>query len=209
MSPMAVPDTTSSSDPTQQALISLVVRGMARGAPDEAASRLAAQGLVMLKGPITMPTPEGTAIVARLLRLPPGSTQEHDLDKLFDCFLPVNRRLRDVCSAWQTRSDGTPNDHSDSAHDDIVRDKLDEVHSAVGPILRRMAVVEPRLAGYRPRLQTALDKFDDGESNWLASPLLDSYHTVWMKLHQELILMLGLTRADDETREERLVSGQT
>lgn len=209
MSPMAMPDATSPSDPTQDALISLVIRGMARGAPDEATSRLAERGLVMLKGPITMPTPEGTAIVAGLLRLPPGSTAEQDLDKLLDSFLPVNRRLRDVCSAWQTRQDGTPNDHSDGAYDDKVRDILDEVHSAVGPILRRMAAVERRLAGYRPRLQRALDRFDDGESNWLASPLMDSYHTVWMQLHQELILMLGLTRADDETREERLVSGQT
>ena len=60
---------------------------------------------------------------------------------------------------------------------------------------------------YRPRLQEALDKFDDGDAQWLASPLIDSYHTVWMHLHQHLILMLGLTRAEDEAREERLVSG--
>jgi hypothetical protein len=196
-------------DAIQQALILLVVRGMVRGAPDEATAALAEQGLAMVKGPITMPTPEGTAAVAALLRLEPGGQQERDLDKLFDGFLPVNRRLRDVCSAWQTRADGTPNDHSDAAYDDTVRDRLDEVHSAIGPVLRRMAAVEPRLAGYRPRLQEALDKFDDGESAWLASPLMDSYHTVWMQLHQELILMLGLTRADDEAREERLVSGRT
>ena len=206
---MATPESTSPSDPTQQALVSLVIRGMARGAPDEVTTRLAEQGLVMVKGPITMPTPEGTAVAARLLRLPPGGQAEQDLDRLFDGFLPVNRRLRDVCSAWQTRPDGTPNDHSDAAHDDAVRDRLDEVHSAIGPVLRRMAAIEPRLAGYRPRLQEALDKFDDGESKWLASPLVDSYHTVWMQLHQELILMLGLTRADDEAREERLVSGRT
>ena len=209
MNPMAAPDATSQSDPVQHALISLVIRGMARGAPDEATSRLAERGLAMVKGPITMPTPEGTAVVAGLLRLPPGGREEQDLDKLFDGFLPVNRRLRDVCSAWQTRQDGAPNDHSDGAYDDRVRDMLDEVHSAVGPILRRMALVEPRLAGYRPRLQQALDKFDDGEAAWLASPLMDSYHTVWMQLHQELILMLGLTRAEDEKREERLVAGQT
>ena len=90
-----------------------------------------------------------------------------------------------------------------------ARRRLDEVHSAIGPVLRRMAAIEPRLTGYRPRLAEALDKFDDGESAWLASPLMDSYHTVWMQLHQELILMLGLTRADDEAREERLVSGRT
>ena len=206
---MAAPQPTSPSDPLQQALTSLVIRGMARGAPDDITARLAEQGMVMVKGPIIMPTPDGTALVARLLRLPPDGQAAQDLSRLFDAFLPVNRRLRDVCSAWQTRPAGTPNDHSDAAYDDTVRDRLDEVHSAVGPILRRMATVEPRLAGYRPRLQEALDKFDDGESNWLASPLIDSYHTVWMQLHQELILMLGLTRADDEAREERLVSGRT
>ena len=182
---------------------------MARGAPDEATAKLVDQGLVMTKGPITMPTPEGTAAAGKLLRLPPGSQEEQELDTLFDGFLPINRRLRDVCSAWQTRPDGTPNDHSDGAYDDTIRDRLDEVHSAIGPILRRMAAIQPRLAGYRPRLQEALDKFDEGESSWLASPLMDSYHTVWMHLHQELILMLGLTRADDEAREERLVSGRT
>jgi hypothetical protein len=206
---VTTPESTSPSDPTQQALVSLVIRGMTRGAPDQATAQLAEQGLVMTKGPITMPTPEGTAVVARLLRLAAGSQQEQDLDRLFDGFLPVNRRLREVCSAWQTRPDGTPNDHGDGAYDDTVRERLDEVHSAIGPILRRMAAIEPRLAGYRPRLQEALDKFDDGESAWLASPLMDSYHTVWMQLHQELILMLGLTRADDEAREERLVSGRT
>lgn len=195
--------------PHSQALISLVIRGMTRGAPDEATAALVEQGLAQVKGPIVMPTPAGTAAVAALLRLPPQGREEQDLDKLFDGFLPVNRRLRDVCSAWQTRPDGTPNDHSDGAYDDTVRDRLDEVHSAIGPVLRRMAAVQPRLADYRPRLQEALDKFDDGESAWLASPLMDSYHTVWMQLHQELILMLGLTRADDEAREERLVSGRT
>jgi len=206
---VATPESNPPSDPTEQALVSLVIRGMMRGTPDEATARLAERGLAMTKGPITMPTPEGTAAAAKLLRLPPGSQEEQELDKLFDGFLPINRRLRDVCSAWQTRPDGMPNDHSDGAYDDTVRDRLDEVHSAIGPILRRMAAAQPRLAGYRPRLQEALDKFDDGESNWLASPLMDSYHTVWMQLHQELILLLGLTRADDEAREERLVSGRT
>jgi hypothetical protein len=206
---VATPQSTSPPDPVQQALVSLVIRGMARGAPDEATATLVEQSLAMVKGPITMPTPEGTAAAARLLRLPPGSQEERELDKLFDGFLPVNRRLRDVCSAWQTRPDGTPNDHSDGAYDDTIRNRLDDVHSAIGAVLRRMEVVEPRLAGYRPRLKEALDRFDDGDSNWLASPLMDSYHTVWMQLHQELILMLGLTRADDEAREERLVSGRT
>ena len=63
-------------DPIQQSLISLVIRGMVRGAPDEATAALADQGLAMVKGPIVMPTPEGTAAAAALLRLPAQSPQD-------------------------------------------------------------------------------------------------------------------------------------
>lgn len=202
------PHSSTTSDPLEQALVSLVVRGMIRGAPDPTTDDLVDRSWAMIKGLITMPTPQGTAAAGDLLRLPADSEVRPELDKLFDDFLPVNRRLRDVCSAWQSRSDGSPNDHTDAAYDDAVRDRLDDLHSAIGPILRRLTAVAPRIAGYRARLQEALDKFDDGESSWLASPLMDSYHTVWMQLHQELILTLGITRAEDEAREERLVVGR-
>jgi hypothetical protein len=192
-------------DSARQALTRLVIRGMVRGTLDEPTAALVAGGLAITKGPITMPTPAGTQAAGELVRLEPGSDVRNEVDRLFDDFLPINRRLRDVCSAWQTRPDGAPNDHSDAGYDDAVRERLDEVHSAIGPVLRRLAAVEPGLADYRPRLKTALDAFDDGDANWLASPLMDSYHTVWMHLHQQLIMMLGITRADDEAREERLV----
>lgn len=195
-------------DPTQQALVSLVIRGMVRGEPDEVLSALVDRGLALRKGPIVMPTPKGTQAAGELLRVTPGGQEEQELAKLFDAFLPINRRLRDACAAWQTRPDGTVNEHSDLAYDDSVRDRLEEVHSAIGPVLRRLAALEPVLASYRPRLQAALDKFDEGDTSSLASPLIDSYHTVWMQLHQQLILMIGLTRAEDEAREERLVSGR-
>jgi len=195
-------------DATSQALVTLVIRGMVRGTPDHAVTELVDRGLAMSKGPITMPTPNGTRAAGELLRIEPRSEHEQAINTLFDAFLPINRRLRDVCSAWQTRPDGTPNGHDDLSYDDSVRERLDEVHSAIGPVLRRLGALDPSLATYRPRLQEALDKFDGGESPWLASPLMDSYHTVWMHLHQHLILMLGLTRAEDEAREESLVSGR-
>ena len=192
-------------DAAQQALVNLVIRGMLRGASDEATAALVEQGYALSKGTITMPTPAGTATAGELMRLPEGSEKQRDVDSIFDAFLPVNRQLREVCSAWQAHPDGTPNDHADDAYDAAVRDRLDDVHTAITPVLERLTVVVPRLGGYAPRLQEALDKFQGGESSWLASPLCDAYHTVWMHLHQELILMLGLTRAEDEKREERLV----
>jgi hypothetical protein len=93
-------------------------------------------------------------------------------------------------------------------YDAGVRDRLDDIHDATTPILDRLAAVLPGIGEYGPRLQAALDRLDSGENSWLASPLMDSYHTVWMHLHQELLMTLGMTRKEDEELESALVAGQ-
>ncbi len=190
----------------REALTQLVVRGVHRGEPTPAIQTLTDQHLAIAKGLMTMPTPQGTEVVRQLMRLAEGSQAEATVRALYEAFLPINRRLRDVCTAWQCMPDGRPNDHSDAAHDAAVRDDLDDVHDAIVPILRRLAKALPRTAGYRDRLGAALERLDDGDGSWLASPLQDSYHTVWMQLHQELVLALGMSRAEDEELEERLVN---
>jgi hypothetical protein len=203
------PQSTQELEPEQQAaLVNLIIRGMIRGSVDDATAKLVEQGFAMSKGVVTMPTPQGRAAASEMLRLPPGSEQEKQVDQLFDTFLPINRRLRDICSAWQVRPDGAPNDHTDASYDESVKERLDQVNQEIEPVLDGFGSVEPRLGNYYPQLQEALGKFKQGEQNWLASPLIDSYHTVWMHLHQELIMMLGITRAEDEAREERLVGGR-
>jgi hypothetical protein len=194
-------------DAQQAALVELVVRGMARGqaTPDQQA--LADAGLILVKGPILMPTPAGTEIVGAALRLPDDAPQRERVLATFHRFLPVNRQLRDLCTAWQVRPDGSVNDHSDEGYDAEVRDRLDDIDDAVAPLLKRFSEDLPSLAGYRARLSYALEQLDDGDDSWLASPLIDSYHTVWMHLHQELLLTIGMSRKEDEELEEQLVSG--
>jgi hypothetical protein len=194
---------------TREALVALVVQGMHRGALSPAQQGLVDAGLAMAKGPLIMPTPEGTAAANELLRLPPGGDEEKTLRPLFEKFLPVNHELREVCSAWQLRPDGSPNDHADATYDASIRDRLDDVDDAIGRILRRMAEAQPRLGHYRTDLTAALEKLDDGDPSALTSPLSHSYHTVWMHLHQELLLLLGISRAEDERLEAELVRGQT
>jgi hypothetical protein len=195
-------------DVTREALVGLVIRGMHRGAVTPQQQTLVDQGLAMAKGPLVMPTPAGTAAAQAATGLPAGGQQEKALRPLFDKFLPVNHQLRELCTAWQLRPDGMPNDHSDAAYDASVRDRLDDIDDAIGRILRRMSDVEPRLAHYRDDLSASLEKFDDGDAGMLTSPLTDSYHTVWMWLHQELLLLLGISRAEDEKLEAELVAGQ-
>ena len=56
----------------------------------------------------------------------------------------------------------------------------------------------PRLVRYGPRFDAALEQFRAGDRRYLASPLVDSYHTLWFEFHEELIQLSGLTRASGE-----------
>lgn len=195
-------------DATRDALVQLVIRGMHRGAVTAEQQTLVDEGLAMAKGPLVMPTAAGTESARQVTRLPEGEQTEKALRPLFEKFLPVNHSLREVCTAWQLRADGTPNDHSDPGYDASVRDQLDDVDAAIGRLLRRMTELVPRLAGYRGELTASLEAFDDGDGAALTSPLSDSYHTVWMRLHQELLLLLGISREEDARLEAELVAGQ-
>ncbi len=188
-----------------EAVIDLVLRGMWRGTPESEHRPLVDAGLAMVKGPMVLPTERAKQSAAQMLRIPAGSGHQEQITAVYEAFLPVNRKVREVCTAWQCRPDGTVNDHTDSVYDAEVREMLEDVHEAIQPVLRRL---ERLLAGsgrYLTGLEEALDRFDDGGAQWLASPLCDSYHTVWMRLHQELLLVLGISRAQDEVREEELV----
>jgi len=195
-------------DTTRDALVELVILGMHRGAVSPEQQKLVDAGLAMAKGPLIMPTPEGSAAAQQLTRLPAGGDEEKAIRPLFEKFLPVNHELREICSAWQLRPDGSANDHGDAAYDASIRDRLDDVDDSIGRILRRMAEIQPRLGHYRTDLTAALEKLDDGDHGALTSPLSRSYHTVWMHLHQELLMLLGISRAEDERLETELVRGQ-
>jgi len=188
------------------AVVDLVLRGMWRGRPESEHRPLVDAGLAMVKGPVVLPTERAKAAASRILRVAAGSEEEERITAAYEAFLPVNRKIRDVCTAWQCRPDGTANDHSDSGYDAEVRESLEDVHEAIQPVLRRLERVLAGSGRYLTALEEALDRFDEGEQAWLASPLCDSYHTVWMRLHQELLLVLGISRAQDEAREEELVT---
>ena len=52
----------------------------------------------------------------------------------------------------------------------------------------------PHFAPYRERLRSARRRVVDGEHDWFTSPRVDSYHTVWMELHEDLLAALGWER---------------
>ena len=44
--------------------------------------------------------------------------------------------------------------------------------------------------------------FSEGDTEWITSPSIDSYHTVWMQLHEDLLLALGRDRATEEVSDQ-------
>jgi len=105
-----------------------------------------------------------------------GGLREH-----YDAFLDLNTRLKELCTAWQTR-DGDANDHTDSAYDTERLTELDRFNSECGPILDGFAGAVPRFAAYRHRLTGA------------AARAVSSFHDIWMELHEDLIQLLSIDR---------------
>ena len=118
-------------------------------------------------------------------------------------FLQLNPELLALCTAWQLRElDGARvrNDHLDASYDGAVVEGLVDLHRRVIPVLDGLAAHLDRYSGYLPRLQEALDRVQAGELEWFTAPLLDSYHSVWFELHQDLLDTLALERASGGVR---------
>ena len=111
-------------------------------------------------------------------------------------FLDLNGAMLQLCTEWQLR-DGVLNDHSDPDYDAAVVTRLGEIDDAIAPVLARLIDEVPRFAPYAARLAAARRRVDAGEHDWLTKPLMDSYHTVWFELHEDLLVTLGIERANE------------
>jgi pyruvate, orthophosphate dikinase len=140
-------------------------------------------------------TPEGRERLKILLDNERAGLDTTELEPLYEAFHVPNDMLKAAITAWQMRDENTPNDHSDAAYDNGVISRIEEADRAVEPILAAIANIAPRLASYRARLTSALERIRAGEVIYVARPIIDSYHTVWFELHEDLIALSGRTRA--------------
>jgi hypothetical protein len=158
--------------------------------------RLVGSGL-LLDGPTLRISPEGRGRLEGLLADERSHVDAAALLAAYSEFRSVNGEFKALVTDWQLK-DGQPNTHDDTSYDAAVLARLDDVHRRVTPIIAAAATQLPRLNHYSVKLQTALDNIHAGETMWLARPLIDSYHTVWFELHEELILAAGRTRETDD-----------
>jgi hypothetical protein len=164
--------------------------------PGEVVDDLTRSGL-LLDGPTLRLTPEGRERLAELLTAEREHLDHAVISSAYNDFRAVNTEFKALVTDWQVRN-GQPNTHDDADHDAAVLTRLDVVHQRITPIIAAAAAALPRLSRYSTKLQTALDNVHAGDTIWLSRPLIDSYHTVWFELHEELILAAGLTRETED-----------
>ena len=142
-------------------------------------------------------TEPGREVLARLMGEERAAIDQGALKTLYDEFCTHNDEFKEIVTRWQLKSDTEVNDHSDAAYDAGVLGRLDALHERFLPVAARAAELVPRLTTYPPRFSAAIENVRAGQHEFVARPMIDSYHTVWFELHEELIEAAGLTRADE------------
>jgi hypothetical protein len=115
----------------------------------------------------------------------------------YERFEAINRELKQLMTDWQTIEVGgqrVPNDHSNKAHDEAIIDRLGSLHERAEAVLKALAVGLPRLSIYARKLLAALEKAEDGAIEWVSGARIESYHTLWFELHEDLLRILGRER---------------
>ncbi len=145
-----------------------------------------------------MLTPSGRSEVAKLLAAElDGSGARTSVEDAYQRFLAVNGEFLALCTDWQMLDRQTLNDHSDAAYDAAVVARLGQVDDRVQPVCADLASALPRFGSYRDRLTSARTLVEQGDADWFTKPMIDSYHTVWFELHEDLLATLGIERSKE------------
>jgi len=166
---------------------------------------LVAEGLANLLGGSALAgmfqlTDDGKALAAEAIAADREQWGADNATKALDELLPLDHRMKAIMTGWQMREvDGQQvlNDHTDEEHDARVLAEFDALHGDAAAWLTELSSELGRLGSYVARLDRAAAEVADGDTNYLASPRIDSFHNVWFELHEDLILLAGRTREEE------------
>ena len=114
-------------------------------------------------------------------------------------FERINVDLKGLITDWQTiRIAGkiVPNDHSNEAHDEQVMRRLAKLHDQAEKVVASLSKGLGRIAVYGKKLEEALEKAECGQIEWVSDAKIESYHTVWFELHEDLLCIMGEQRKE-------------
>ncbi len=149
-----------------------------------------------------MPTPEGKQVAADLVaRELKDAGVEEGLREAYPAFLELNEQFKALCGDWQMfpgeGDNRPPNDHSNADYDAAIVARLVALDRLAQGCCVSFADHLTRYGPYGPRLTAARERLEAGDHKQFTGVMCGSYHDVWMELHQDLLLTLGIDRADE------------
>ena len=145
---------------------------------------------------------------AELARVELDTASARDVvDAAYREFLAVNPALLRLCTDWQLLppvDNKTPpelNGHEDAEYDAEVLARLAKVDGVAQPICAQLSDALARFDSYGPRLAEARRRVEAGDHDWMTKPMIDSYHSVWFELHEDLLATLGIERGREPATE--------
>jgi pyruvate,orthophosphate dikinase len=159
-----------------------------------------AEGLIEPKGVMYRLTDAGKSHGEALLAADRTTWGAAAATAALDGFLALDHRMKEVVTSWQMRivADAQViNDHTDTAYDAGVLAAFAALHTDAAAWLAPCVIGLPRLGDYAARLEIAAGKVAGGDHTFIASPRVDSYHSIWFELHEDLIRLAGRTREDE------------
>jgi len=173
--------------------------GWERGQLDPVVDRLRHEGLLGAPAPGDLLATNDRGRFAVAVDLARTMEQHGDpFARLLEDFRPPNSVFKELVTTWQLQV-GVASDAPDRGAGELLIQRLRvEVHTAVTDLIGNAAAMVPRFERYEVRLSGALAGLDGGDHRYMASPFVESYHTIWFELHEELIGLAGTSRAAEE-----------
>jgi len=163
--------------------------------PADIVDELVGAGLVRYIEPRQMYglLPDGKARHDELLESLADAPTRSLLAEPYERFLVLNDSFKALCTTWQMRGD-QPNDHTDADYDRVCVEQLEQLSAEVQPPITDLAQAVPRLGRYGPRLSTASTNVANGDQKQFTGVMCESFHDVWMELHEDLVVLQRIDR---------------
>ncbi|HEY0179305.1 MAG TPA: hypothetical protein VGC30_06710 [Dokdonella sp.] len=95
----------------------------------------------------------------------------------------LNQQFIKAVSDWQT-----------SGGDDRARDRMTRLVERMIRSLGQITAAIPRYARYAERFERAMAKADQGQTDYVCKPTVDSMHNVWFEFHEDVLAVMGRPR---------------
>jgi hypothetical protein len=152
-----------------------------------------------LQGRFSLSPASRMALASEYSRYHGTLRSDQDVVAAYDTFERINVELKTLISQWQTlevAGEIVQNNHTDLEHDRDIIDRLGRLHERADRVLGVLAGRVPRFEIYRTKLLTALERAEDGDIEWVSAVRVESYHTVWFELHEDLLRLMGRERQE-------------